>query len=194
MIPIILKKLMEDLKKLPGIGNKTAERHALFLADMKDEDIRQFAEDLLEIKNLKKCSVCHVLSDTDVCSICSSEDRDKELLMVVSDSKDVFLMEKTNNFRGTYHVLDGLIDFSRGVTKDELNVDDLLIKANNIKEVILATNGTVEGEVTAQYIKRLLEDKNITTTRLAYGLPVGADLKYADELTLIKAIENRQKY
>ena len=194
MIPIILKKLMEDLKKLPGIGNKTAERHALFLADMKDEDITQFAEHLLDLKNLKKCNVCHVLSDTKTCEICSNSNRDKTLLMVVSDSKDVFLMEKTNNFQGNYHVLDGLIDFSRGVTKDDLNVDDLLLKANNVKEVILATNGTIEGEVTAQYIKKLLEDKNITTTRLAYGLPVGADLKYADELTLIKAIENRQKY
>ncbi|MCD4827612.1 MAG: recombination mediator RecR [Acholeplasmataceae bacterium] len=196
MIPNILKKIMEDFQNLPGIGEKTAERLALFLiSDMKDEQIEAFSDHLKRVKSeIKHCPVCHMLTDKDICDVCSDKDRDQETIMVVADAKDVFILEKMQSYQGVYHVLGGLIDFSRGITDKELNIDTLMNRMNHSKELIIATNGTVEGEMTAKFLKSLFEEQDVKITRLASGLPVGADLKYADELTLGKAVENRLKY
>ena len=196
MYPIILKKIIEDFERLPGIGEKTAERLALHLiTQMDNEDIISFSDHLKRLKEeIKYCSVCHMLTDQNVCEICSDQTRDHETLMVVADAKDVFIMEKMKTYHGVYHVLGGLVDFSRGVTDKDLNIDTLDKRMKSIKEMIIATNGTVEGEMTAKYLKTLFNDQQVSITRLASGLPVGAELKYADELTLSKAVENRQKY
>ncbi|MFA7055572.1 MAG: recombination mediator RecR [Acholeplasmataceae bacterium] len=196
MYPKILKKLIEDLEKLPGIGEKTAERLALYLATTtEDEDILSFSLHLAQLKSeIKTCRVCHMITDQDICEICSNPLRDHDQLMVVSDAKDVFALEKMKSYTGVYHVLGGLIDFSRGITDKDLNIESLENRVKDMKEMIIATNGTVEGEMTAKYLKSLFESPNLNITRLAYGLPVGADLKYADELTLAKAVENRKPY
>ncbi|MBE0700255.1 MAG: recombination protein RecR [Acholeplasmataceae bacterium] len=196
MYPNLLKKIIEDFQKLPGIGEKTAERLALYLAtQIEDQEIIDFSEHLKRIKiEIKTCNLCHMITDQETCYICRDQQREKEMLMIVADAKDVFAMEKMKTYHGIYHVLGGLVDFSRGVTDKDLSIDDLSKRLDGIKEIIIATNGTVEGEMTAKYIKTLFEDQNIYISRLAYGLPVGADLKYADELTLSKAVENRQKY
>ena len=196
MYPTILKKIIEDFQRLPGIGEKTAERLALHLiTQMDNEDIISFSDHLKRLKEeIKYCSICHMLTDHDVCEICSDPTRDHETLMVVADARDVFIMEKMKTYHGIYHVLGGLVDFSRGVTDKDLNIDTLDNRMKSIKEMIIATNGTVEGEMTAKYLKTLFNYQSITITRLASGLPVGAELKYADELTLSKAVENRQKY
>ena len=196
MYPTILKKIIEDFERLPGIGEKTAERLALHLiTQMDNEDILSFSDHLKRLKEeIKYCSVCHMLTDHDTCEICNDQTRDHETLMVVADAKDVFIMEKMKTYHGVYHVLGGLVDFSRGVTDKDLNIDTLDKRMKSIKEMIIATNGTVEGEMTAKYLKTLFNDQQVSITRLASGLPVGAELKYADELTLSKAVENRQKY
>ena len=196
MYPTILKKIIEDFQRLPGIGEKTAERLALHLiTQMDNEDIISFSDHLKRLKEeIKYCSICHMLTDHDVCEICSDPTRDHETLMVVADARDVFIMEKMKTYHGIYHVLGGLVDFSRGVTDKDLNIDTLDNRMKSIKEMIIATNGTVEGEMTAKYLKTLFNDQQVSITRLASGLPVGAELKYADELTLSKAVENRQKY
>jgi recombination protein RecR len=196
MYPTILKKIIEDFERLPGIGEKTAERLALHLiTQMDNEDIVSFSDHLKRLKEeIKYCSICHMLTDHEICEICSDQTRDHETLMVVADAKDVFIMEKMKTYHGVYHVLGGLVDFSRGVTDKDLNIDTLDKRMKSIKEMIIATNGTVEGEMTAKYLKTLFNDQQVSITRLASGLPVGAELKYADELTLSKAVENRQKY
>lgn len=196
MYPPILKQIIEDFTKLPGVGDKTAERLALHLiTEFEDKEILSFSDHLKRLKEeIKYCSVCHMITDKDKCDVCSNQSRDQEMLMVVADAKDVFVMEKMKSYQGVYHVLGGLIDFSRGITDKDLNIDTLIKRAPNIKELILATNGTVEGEMTAKYLKELFKDEQILITRLASGLPVGAELKYADELTLSKAVENRLKY
>jgi recombination protein RecR len=195
MYPNILKKIIEDFQKLPGIGEKTAERLALHLiTQSEDDDLIRFSDHLKRLKEeIKFCPICHMITDQEVCDICQNPARDKKLLMVVSDAKDVFIMEKMNTYHGLYHVLGGVVDFSRGITDKDLNIDTLSSRIKDFDELIIATNGTVEGEMTAKYLKSLYGE-HITVTRLAYGLPVGADLKYADELTLSKAVENRQKY
>lgn len=196
MYPTILKKIIEDFERLPGIGEKTAERLALYLVtQMDNEDIISFSDHLKRLKEeIKYCSVCHMITDHDICEICSDPSRDHETLMVVADAKDVFIFSMMKTYHGVYHVLGGLVDFSRGVTDKDLNVDTLDQRIKSVKEMIIATNGTVEGEMTAKYLKSLFNDQNVSITRLASGLPVGAELKYADELTLSKAVENRQKY
>jgi recombination protein RecR len=196
MIPKILQKVMDDFQRLPGIGEKTAERLALFLiSDMEEEQLTDFSEHLKKLKSeIKTCPVCHMLTDHDLCDICADETRDQTQIMVVSDAKDVFILEKMNSYQGVYHVLGGLIDFSRGITDKDLNIDSLSDRIKHASEMIIATNGTVEGEMTAKFLKSLYENDTLKITRLASGLPVGADLKYADELTLSKAVENRMKY
>lgn len=196
MIPTSLKKVIDDFTKLPGIGEKTAERLALFMAtQMDDHDIILFSEDLRMLKSsLRTCSVCHMLTDEDPCPVCRDHSRDPRTLMVVAEAKDVFALEKMNSYQGVYHVLGGVIDFSRGITDKDLTIDLLGKRVKAIDEMIIATSGTVEGETTAKYLKALFADANVNITRLAYGLPVGTDLKYADLLTLAKAVENRQKY
>ncbi|MFA5560965.1 MAG: recombination mediator RecR [Acholeplasmataceae bacterium] len=196
MYPEILKKLMLDLQKLPGIGEKTAERLALhLLTQSKNEDVLAFSEHLAKVKSeIIFCPVCHMITDQSPCSICSNPQRDHETMMIVADAKDVFSLEKMQTYHGVYHVLGGLIDFSRGMTEQDLNINSLLDRAPKMKECIIATNSTVEGEMTAKFLKTILNDYDLTITRLAYGIPVGSDLKYADEQTLSKAVENRQKY
>ncbi len=196
MYPIILKKIIEDFQKLPGIGEKTAERLALHLiSHFEDDDLLQFSDHLKRLKSeIKYCKVCHMITDQDVCEICTSPHRDHETLMVVADAKDVFVMEKMQSYHGVYHVLGGLVDFSRGITDKDLNIETLEKRIPDLKEMIIATNGTVEGEMTAKYLKSLFENEKLSITRLASGLPVGAELKYADELTLKQAVENRRKY
>jgi recombination protein RecR len=196
MYPSILKKIIEDFQKLPGIGEKTAERLALHLiSQMDSEDILAFSDHMRRIKDeIKTCPICHMITDQDICDICQNKERDHETLMVVADPKDVFVMERMKTYHGMYHVLGGLIDFSRGKTDQDLSIDALSMRLKNFKEMIIATSGTVEGEMTAKYLKQLFDQSELKVTRLAYGLPVGADLKYADELTLSKAVENRQKY
>lgn len=198
MYPKALKDLMDSLEKLPSIGPKTAERLALFIiGEMNNEDASQLSKSITEAVNqIKPCKISFILTDQEISPIIQDESRDQETIMVLADSKDVFMMEKMETYNGSYHVLGGLIDFSRGITDEDLNIDSLLMRINNgsVKEVIIATNATVEGELTAQYLKELLKDNEMITTRLAYGLPVGSDLRYADILTLIKAVENRLKY
>ncbi|MBU1141603.1 MAG: recombination mediator RecR [Firmicutes bacterium] len=196
MYPAILKKIIDDFQKLPGIGEKTAERLALHLiTNFDDDSILAFSEHLKKLKEeIKYCSICHMITDHDICEICSNSNRDHETLMVVADAKDVFVMEKMKTYHGIYHVLGGLVDFSRGITDKDLNIDTLAKRIKSVSEMIIATNGTVEGEMTAKYLKSLFSDESVLITRLASGLPVGAELKYADELTLSKAVENRRKY
>lgn len=196
MYPSILKKIIEDFQKLPGIGEKTAERLALHLiSQMESDDIVAFSDHLRRIQvEIKTCPICHMITDQDICEICQNPNRDHETIMVVADPKDVFVMERMRTYHGMYHVLGGLIDFSRGKTDQDLSIDALSIRLKHFKEMIIATSGTVEGEMTAKYLKQLFDVPELKVTRLAYGLPVGADLKYADEQTLSKAVENRQKY
>ncbi|MDY0276813.1 MAG: recombination mediator RecR [Acholeplasma sp.] len=198
MYPKALKALMDSLEKLPSIGEKTAERLALFIvSDLAKEDANKLANNIQEaILTIKPCKISHVLTDQEISPIVLDENRRKDTMMILSDSKDVIMMEKMGTYNGQYHVLGGLIDFSRGITDKELNIDSLLKRIDSsIKEIIVATNATVEGELTAQYLKSLFEEnKDLTITRLAYGLPVGSDLRYADLLTLTKAVENRRKY
>jgi len=197
MYPKSLKALMASLEKLPGIGEKTAERLALhIISNFSNDDSVNLANAIIEAKQqIKPCKISHILTDEEISPIIKDENRDHSTIMVVADSKDVFMMEKMETYKGSYHVLGGLIDFSRGITDKDLNIDTLIkrIESNEIKELIIATNATVEGELTAEYLKSLFEGK-VISTRLAYGLPVGSDLRYADILTLIKAVENRRKF
>src|SRR5690554_4100374 len=193
MYPKVILEVVEHLKKLPGIGEKTAERLALFLATQQSqENLKQFSDSIKNLsENIKFCKICNLISEEDICDTCKNDLRDQNQIMVVSDSKDVFAMARTNTYLGLFHVLGGLIDFSRGVTEKDIKIDSLLSRVDKDTEIIIATNSTVEGELTAQYLKTILLEKTNKITRLAYGLPVGTDLKYADDKTLAKAIINR---
>ena len=196
MYPKVINKLIEDFKKLPSIGEKSAERLVLHIASKWDEEtIKEFGNDLLDLKkNIRYCKKCHMLAEGEFCTICEDSKRDQKLLMVVADIKDEIVIEKTGIFNGLYHILGGLIDFSRGITDKDLNIETLIKRLDDIDEIILATDGTVEGEITAKFLKNLLVRDGLKISRLAYGLAVGMDIKYADELTLAKAVNNRQKY
>lgn len=195
MYPKVILNLIEDFKQLPGIGEKTAERLALHVVSkMHKDNIQSFSKDLSDATiQLKSCKTCHMITDQEQCNMCSDESREKTL-MIVSEPKDVISLEKMHTYHGYYHVLGGLIDFSRGITDEALNIDTLSSRIKHFNEIIIATNSTVEGELTAKYIKALYEEENIVISRLAYGLPVGTDFKYADAQTLAKAVENRKKY
>ncbi len=195
MYPNVLLTLIENLRKLPGVGAKTAERYAFALLNLSDEEIQTFAKALIESKSkLHFCQVCGNITDKDMCMICSDEKRDHTTVCVVQDVKDVVAIERIKQYRGVYHVLHGVISTSKGIMPDDLSIDSLMKRANDgIEEVILATNPTVEGEMTALYLAKRLENKVGKITRLAHGLPMGAHMDYADELTLIKAMEGRQK-
>ena len=195
MYPKSLNQLIEDFNKLPGIGLKTAERLALFVVtQMNTEHVRTFSKHLDEaLDTLVSCKDCHMLSDEPLCSICKDTSRDKTI-MVVADVKDVISLELMKTYHGYYHVLGGVIDFSRGITDTSLNIDTLKARLKDYQELIIATNSTVEGELTAQYIKALFSEEKIELSRLAYGLPVGTDFKYADAKTLAIAVENRKKF
>jgi len=196
MYPKSLQELIEGFRMLPGVGEKTAERYALSVTDMVDDDVQKFAQALMDVKvNLKHCRICGNLTDQDECEICTDPDRDHELIFVVQSAKDVLAMEKTGEFHGVYHVLNGLVSPSKGVMPEDLNLDDLLKRAENAKEVILATNTTMDGETTAMYLDRLLKEAypDLLVTRIARGLPSGGQLDYADDMTLAHALLDRRR-
>ncbi len=193
-LPLVL--LAEQFAKLPGIGMKTAQRLAYYVMGMSDEDARAFADAIINAHStVKECGVCCNLTDGDVCPVCDDIRRDRSLICVVETPKDITAFERTNEYKGVYHVLHGLISPIDGVTPDMLRVKQLLerIKTGEVKEVIMATNPTVEGEATAMYISKLLKPLGVKVTRLAFGLPIGGTLEYADEVTLFKALENRNE-
>lgn len=194
--PEPITKLIESFMKLPGIGPKTAARLAFFVLDMKEDDVLEFAKSLVNAKrDLSYCSICGHITDKDPCTVCDDERRDRTLVCVVQDPKDVIAMEKMKEFNGLYHVLHGAISPMEGIGPEDINVPDLLkrLQDETISEVILATNPNIEGEATAMYISRLLKPSGIRVTRIAHGLPVGGDLEYADEVTLSKALEGRRE-
>lgn len=194
--PEPITKLIDSFMKLPGIGPKTAARLAFFVLNMKEEDVLAFGKALVNAKrDLGYCSVCGHITDQDPCAICKDERRDRSIVCVVQDPKDVIAMEKMREYNGLYHVLHGAISPMEGIGPEDINVPDLVkrLQDETIKEVILATNPNIEGEATAMYISRLLKPSGIRTTRIAHGLPVGGDLEYADEVTLSKALEGRRE-
>ena len=194
--PEPIAKLIESYAKLPGIGQKTAIRLAFYTIGMSDDDVNQFAANLLSAKrDLHFCSICGNLTDADPCNICSDESRDRTTIFVVEESKDVLAMEKIREYNGLYHVLHGTISPMNGVSPDDINVKTLITRLmdSQVAEVIIATNATSDGEATAMYLARIIKPAGIKVTRLARGLAVGSDIEYADEVTLSKAVENRQE-
>lgn len=188
-----LEKVAEELSKLPSIGRKTAHRIAMYLAKSPAEEVIALSDSLLKLKDkIKLCSVCCNITEEDPCSICSSEKRSKNTLCIVEEPGDVFAIEKTNEFRGLYHVLHGIISPLDGIGPEDIKVKELLIRlSGDIDEVILALNPSVEGEYTITYLTKLIKPLNIRISRIARGIPVGTDLEYADEITIAKAIEGR---
>ena len=194
--PEPIAKLIESYAKLPGIGQKTATRLAFYTIGMSDDDVNQFAANLLSAKrDLHFCSICGNLTDADPCNICSDESRDRTTIFVVEESKDVLAMEKIREYNGLYHVLHGTISPMNGFSPDDINVKTLITRLmdSQVAEVIIATNATSDGEATAMYLARIIKPAGIKVTRLARGLAVGSDIEYADEVTLSKAVENRQE-
>ena len=192
-----LQKLAEQFGRLEGVGKKNAMKMAFSVLDMTDEDAGEFARAILEAKEkIHLCPVCQNITDRDICPICSDEQRDRTTVCIVSDPRVVLSMEKVREYKGLYHVLHGVISPMNGITPDKLKIKELLarIGEGEIDEVIVATNPTVEGEATAMYIARLLKPLDIKVTRLAYGVPMGSDLEYADEVTLFRAIEGRRDF
>ncbi len=191
-----LSKLVEQFERMPGIGHKTAQRMAFHVMGLTKEQAQDFAQAILDAKEkIRCCQVCQNLSDVPVCSICSNESRDHKVICVVEDPRDVMAFEKTREYEGLYHVLHGVISPMDGIGPEQLRIKELLSRVNSgeVEEVIMATNPTVEGEATAMYLSRLLKPMGIKVTRLAYGIPVGGNLEYADEVTLSRALEGRSK-
>ncbi len=189
-----VNKLINQFEKLPGIGHKTAVRLAFYILESDEKVAKEFSETLVNAKkNVKFCSVCYNLTENDPCDICSNAKRDESTICVVENVKDVIAMEKTHEYKGKYHVLHGSISPMNNISAGDIKIKELLerLKDDSIKEVILATNPTVEGEATAMYISRLIKPLGIKVTRIAHGIPVGGDLEYTDEITLIKALEGR---
>ncbi|MBP3867859.1 MAG: recombination protein RecR [Solobacterium sp.] len=195
MYPSSLQALIEAFRTLPGVGEKTAERYALMIAEQPHEETERFAQALLNVKdNLHRCSICGNLTDGEQCGICKDTDRNHRQIFVVQSPKDVLAMEKTSEYNGVYHVLNGLISSSKGVMPEDLNLQGLLERAKDADEVILATSATMDGETTAMYLDRLLKKEcpGILVTRIAHGLPAGGMLDYADEITLSHALSDRK--
>lgn len=190
-----VSKLIEELSKLPGIGGKSAQRLAFYIINMPLENAKALTNSILNAKeNIKYCSICCNLTDKDPCHICSDEKRDKKTIMVVEDPRDMAAYEKTRQYKGLYHILNGAISPMTGITPQDIKIKELIERLNDttIEEVILATNPNIEGEATALYIGRLLKPIGIKVSRIAHGVPVGGDLEFVDEVTLSKALEGRQ--
>lgn len=190
-----LAKLAEKFGRLEGVGKKTAMRMAFSVLELETEEAEDFARAILDAKEkIHLCPVCQNLTDRELCPICADEERDRSVICVVTDARTVLAMEKVREYRGTYHVLHGLISPMNGITPEQLKIKELLARVGTgeVGEVIVATNPTVEGEATAMYLSRLLQPFGVRVTRLAYGVPVGADLEYADEVTLYRALEGRR--
>ncbi len=191
-LPLVI--LAEKFASLPGIGMKTAQRLAYYVMSMNEEDVRSFADALMNAKlNVHSCKCCQNLTERDICPICDDDQRDRSVICVVESPKDVSAFERTREYNGVYHVLHGLLSPMDGITPDRLRIKELLsrIAQGGVEEVIMATNPTVEGDATAMYVANLLKPLGVRVSRLAFGLPVGGILEYADEVTLFKALENR---
>lgn len=190
-----LEKLIEQFRKFPGVGYKSAVRMAFSVLDMDSESALEFSRAIADVKErVSVCSICGNITDADVCPICISEARDKNVICVVESVKDIIAIEKINEFNGLYHVLGGLISPSDGIGPEKLSIKELLSRLNdNVTEVIVATTPSIEGEATALYLSRLIKPLGIAVSRLAYGIPAGGEIEYADELTLSRAIEGRLK-
>lgn len=194
--PDSLKVLIDSFKKLPSIGEKTSERLSFAVMNMSEEDINSFSKAIVDVKlKIKKCSICGNITENEICDICSDSSRDSDIICVVEDSKNIISLEKMGSYRGKYHVLNGLISPMDGKGPDDIMLDSLLqrIKKENIKEIIIAVSPTLEGETTSLYISKLLEPFKITVSKIAYGIPIGADMEYLDPMTLSMAMSNRNK-
>lgn len=194
--PAALQNLTDAFARLPGIGGKSAQRLAFHVLSLPLDEAQEFADTILAAKReIHTCPVCQNLTDREVCPICNDESRDHSVICVVAEPKDVIAMERSREFRGVYHVLHGVISPLNHVTQDDIKIKELLLRVGNgnIREVIMATNPDTEGEATAMYISRLLRPMEVKVTRLAYGVPVGSQLEYADEVTLSRALEGRQE-
>lgn len=196
MYPEKLERVIEFYKKLPGIGEKSAERLALATLELKDEEIIDAADNMkLAKKLLHSCEICGHLTDQEICPICSDEGRDKNLICVIEDYKSVFSFEKVGNYRGVYHVLNGLISPIENIGADDINLSSLVKRVNQLEnpELVLALKSSIEGETTTLYIKKVFEDKQVTISRLSYGLPMGAEIDYIDTVTLDRALSDRKQ-
>ena len=194
--PKTINDLFECFKKFPSVGEKSAERMALATLDFDEEILNLFSESLSNVKTkIKRCTECNNLSEDDLCEICKSKDRNKKIICVVEEPKNVILFEKIGTFNGLYHVLDGLISPLDNVNPEDINIDKLIsrIKENEIEEVILAVKPSVEGETTSLYISKLLENKNVKVSKIAHGVPLGVDMEYIDAMTLEMALDDRIK-
>lgn len=194
--PEPISRLMESYMKLPGIGQKTAARLAFYTVNMQEDDVTSFAKSLISVKrDLRYCSICGNLTEQDPCMICSDKNRDQSVILVVEHAKDVISMEKMQEYRGLYHVLHGVLSPIEGTGPEDINIPQLIkrLQSDEVKEVIIATNATAEGEATAMYLSRLIKPAGIKVSRLAHGLSVGSDIEYADEITLSKAVEGRRE-
>ena len=194
--PAALQELSDQFARLPGIGGKTAQRLAFHVLSLPLEDAQEFADAIINAKKtVKSCPVCQNLTDRELCPICADDQRDQGVICVVAEPKDVIALERSREFNGTYHVLHGVISPLNHVTQEDIKIKELLhrVGTGNVREVIMATNPDTEGEATAMYISRLLRPMEVKVTRLAYGVPVGSQLEYADEVTLSRALEGRQE-
>lgn len=194
--PESLNALIESLKKLPTIGEKSAIRLAFAILEMDKEDTDVFAQSIIDVKEkIKKCKVCGNITESEICNICSNECRELSTICVVEDSKNIVSLEKLGSYNGTYHVLNGLISPIDGKGPDDIDLDSLIkrVKSGSVKEVIIAISPTLEGETTALYISKMLEGLNVEVSRIAYGIPMGADMEYLDAMTLTMALANRNK-
>ncbi len=189
-----INQLIEELSRLPGVGRKTAQRLAFHIIEMKNEQVIKLAQSIVDAKKMIRfCSICGNLTDQETCNICQRENRDPSMICVVEDARDVAAMERTKEFKGFYHVLHGTISPMEGIGPDDINIKGLLSRLDeNVQEVILATNPTIEGEATAMYIARMVKPLGIAVSRIAHGIPIGGDIEYADEVTLVKALEGRK--
>ena len=196
MYPDILNKTIDSFKKLEGIGEKTAERLALSIIEMNQEDVNNLSTSINDLKNnIVRCKICGYITDKEICSICSNKFRNDSIICVVEDYKSVANFEKTGNYDGKYHVLNGVISPIDGITPDELNIDSLVKRIDEIKgdkEVIIALKPSIEGETTTLYLKKILDGHNVKITRLSYGIPAGVELDYLDSITLDRALKDRK--
>ena len=190
-----IEKLIESFERLPSTGHKTAARLAFYILNSSEEETNEFINSIKNAKaNLKYCSKCYNISDTDPCTICANPKRDENVICVVEDVRDIIAIERTHEYKGVYHVLHGSISPMNGIGPDDIKIKELLARINTeTKEVIIATNPRVEGEATAMYISKLLKPLGVKTTRIAHGIPIGGDLEYTDEITLSKALEGRRE-
>ena len=194
MYPNCVRDLIDSLKNLPGIGEKSAERLAFSILNFDKDKIDNFANSLIEVKNIKHCPICNNITDMDKCYICSDDSRDNETIFVVEKPKDIVLFEKMGNYKGMYHVLGGLISPLDGINPEDINLESLVnrVKNNNVKEVIVVLKPSIEGETTMQYIKKILNKYNVRVSKIPIGIPMGADIEYIDSMTLEMAFEDRK--